>query len=204
MVPGALTPQVWARLVVLLSATAVLQVAVLDGIVIGGAHPDAFLALAIVSGLVAGAQRGALIAFAAGVVADLFVVTPFGLSSLCFVLVGFTAGLASSLSGGRARNSFKVVTAAIGGVAATLLYSLAASLIGQPDLARHELVVVAVVVAAGCAVLVLPFGAAMSWALGGDTGGERRLTTSSGGSATHWTPTPAPSGPGGPLTPRPR
>jgi rod shape-determining protein MreD len=199
VVPRALTPQVWARLVVLLSATAVLQVGILDGIVIGGAHPDAFLTLAIVSGLVAGPQRGALIAFVAGLVADLFVITPFGLTSLCFVLVAFTAGSASALSGGRAPYSFKVVTAAIGGLAATLLYSLVASLIGQPDLARHQLVVVAVVVAAGCAALVLPFGAAMSWAIGGGTGAERRLAAASGGSATRWTrwtPTAASGGRG--------
>jgi len=184
MVPGAVTAQGWARSSCCSPATAILQVAVLDGIVIGGAHPDAFLALAIASGLVGGAQRGALVAFLAGLVADLFVITPFGLTSLCFVLVAFTAGVASGLSGGRAPYSFKVVTAAIGGVAATLLYSLAASLIGQPDLARHELAAVALVVAAGCAVLVLPYGAAISWALGAEASGERRLSAATGGRAT--------------------
>ena len=85
-----------------------------------GAHPDAFLVLAIVGGLVAGPQRGAVIAFLAGLIAGLFVVTPFGLTSLCFVLVAFTAGLASRLSAGRAPYSFRFGTALIGGVAATL------------------------------------------------------------------------------------
>jgi rod shape-determining protein MreD len=183
MVAGTVTPLVWGRLVVLLSATAIFQLGVLDGIVVGGAHPDAFLVLAIVSGLVAGPQRGAVIAFLTGLVADLFVVTPFGLTSLCFVLVAFSAGLASRLSGGRAPYSFKLVTALIGGVAATLLYSLAASLIGQPDLARHELAAVAAVVAAGCAVLIIPFGAAMAWVLGSGVAAGRRLASLPGGSA---------------------
>ncbi len=127
-----------------------------------------------------------MIAFVAGLVADLFVLTPFGLSSLCFVLVAFTVGLAAGLSGGRAPYSFKLVTALIGGVAATLLYSLAAGLIGQPAVAHHELAAIALVVAAGCAVLVIPFGTAMAWALGGEDAAAtaRRI---SGGSATQMT-----------------
>jgi rod shape-determining protein MreD len=177
------TSLIWARLVVLVSATAVLQVGVLDGVTIGGAHPDAFLVLAIAGGLVAGPQRGAVIAFVAGLVADVFVLTPFGLSSLCFVLVAFTVGLATGLSGGRAPYSFKLVTALIAGVAATLLYSLVAGLIGQPAVAHHELAAIALVVAVGCAVLVIPFAKAMEWTLGGEDA-ERRLAAISGGSAT--------------------
>ena len=75
----------------------------LNEIVVGGAHPDLFLLLAISAGLAAGPQRGAVMAFALGLVADLFVQTPYGLSSLCYVLVAFAIGLGGRASrpGGR-------------------------------------------------------------------------------------------------------
>ena len=51
-----------------------------------------FLTVAVATGLVTGAEGGALMGFAVGMVADLFVQTPLGLSALTFSLVGFTVG----------------------------------------------------------------------------------------------------------------
>ena len=55
-------------------------------------RPDAMLLLTIVSALIAGPERGAVLGFAAGVLVDLTLQTPFGLSALVLCLVGFAVG----------------------------------------------------------------------------------------------------------------
>jgi rod shape-determining protein MreD len=167
---------------IVLLVTTIVQVGVLNGLVVDGAHPDAFLLLAIVAGLVAGSQRGAVVAFFVGLVADLFVLTPFGLSSLCYVLVAFGVGAVASLPAGRAPYGFRIVTAFTGGIAGSLLFDGIGALLGQPELPRHQLIVVVAVVAVANVVLVIPAAAAMTWALSADSAG-RELATTSGGSA---------------------
>ncbi len=171
----------WLRVAALLAVTAVVQIGILNGLVIDGAHPDTFLLLAVVAGLVAGSQRGAVVAFVVGLVADLFVLTPFGLSSLCYVLVAFGVGAVATLPGGRAPYSFRIVTAFAGGIAGSLLFAGIGALLGQPDLPRHQLVAVVVVVAVANVVLVIPATAAMMWALKVDSAPHELATT--GGSA---------------------
>jgi rod shape-determining protein MreD len=176
------TPRAWIRVAAVLCVTLVLQEAVLNGLDVGGAHPDGFLLLAIAAGLTAGPQRGALIAFVVGLVADLFVLTPFGLSSLVYVLVAFGVGVLASLPGGRAPYSFQMTVALAGGIAGTLLFEGIAVLLDQPQLPSHGLVAVVAVVAVANVVLIIPATAAMSRAI--DTGPSRDLAGVSGGSAT--------------------
>jgi len=176
-----MTGRAWLRLAVVVVLTTVLQVGVLNGLEVGGAHPDGFLLLAIAAGIVAGPQRGAVIAFVVGLVADLFVLTPFGLSALVDVLVAFGVGSAAALPAGRAPYSFRMMMAFAGGIAGTLLFALISSLLGQPKLPSHELAVVAAVVAIANVVLVAPATAAMSWAV--KVGPSRDLAAVSGGSA---------------------
>jgi len=158
-----LTLQTWGRLVLVALLAALIQVGVLNDIVVGGAHPDLFLLLAISAGLAAGPQRGAVMAFALGLVADLFVQTPYGLSSLCYVLVAFAVGLAAGVPAGRAPIGFQLATALLGGVGGTLLYAGVGALMGQPSVPRHELVVVVAVVTAGCVLLVSPAYRLLEW-----------------------------------------
>jgi rod shape-determining protein MreD len=129
----------WGRLVIVTLAAAVIQVGVLNGIVVDGAHPDLFLLLAISAGLAGGPQRGAVMGFALGLVADLFVQTPYGLSSLCYVLVAFGVGLAAGIPSGRAPLGFQLATALVGGIGGTLLYAGLGTLIGQPSVPHHQL-----------------------------------------------------------------
>lgn len=179
-----MTLQVWSRLAVLLSVAVVLQVGVLGGFVVGGAHPDIFLLLAIVAGLAAGPQRGAVVAFVIGLVADLFVATPYGLSSLCYVLVAFATGLTAGLPGGRAPYSFRVATGLIASIGGTLLFAGVETLIGQPGISRHQLVVVTMVVALTNALLAVPALTAMNWAVSTRPAASRDLATlGSGGAA---------------------
>jgi hypothetical protein len=115
-------------------------------------------------------------------VADLFVLTPFGLSSLVYVLVAFGVGVVASLPGGRAPYSFQMVVAFAGGITGTLLFEGLAVLLNQPRLPSHGLVAVVAVVAVANVVLIVPTAAAMSRAIA--TGPSRDLAGVSGGSAT--------------------
>lgn len=160
-----MTPRAWSRVALLIVVTVIVQVGVINGLVLEGAHPDLFLLVAIVAGLTAGPQRGAMIGFVVGLVADLFVLTPFGLSSLVFVLVAFGVGATASLPGGRAPNSFRITIAVAGSIAGTLLFTGIGALIGQPHLPRAQLFSVLAVVAIANAVLVIPAGSLMSWAV---------------------------------------
>lgn len=177
-----MTAQTWLRLAAIVLAAVVVQEGILNGLVIGGAHPDAFVVLAVAAGLAAGAQRGAVIAFVVGLVADLFVLTPFGLSSLVFVLVAFGVGLLAAVPSNRAASGFQMLVALVGGLVTTVLFDGINDLLGQPKLPNHQLVVVSVVVGVAAAVLVVPTRAAMSWAL--TVGSSREAAPLSGGSAT--------------------
>ena len=62
---------------------------------LGGVHPDIMLLLPIMAGIVGGPARGASMGFGAGLAADLFLPTPFGLSALVGCLIGFGVGVAT-------------------------------------------------------------------------------------------------------------
>src|SRR5205807_513217 len=66
---------------------------VLAGIHVHRVRPDAMLLVAVLAGLVAGPEKGAVTGFVAGLLADLTLQTPFGLSALVLSLVGFGVGM---------------------------------------------------------------------------------------------------------------
>jgi rod shape-determining protein MreD len=177
------TIRTWGRLAVITLAVAFVQVCVLNQIVIGGAHLDAFLLLAISAGLVAGPQRGAVMGFALGLVADVFVPTPYGLSSLCYVLVAFAVGLAAGTVTTRPTFGFQAATALLGGVGGTLLFAGLGALLGQPSVPHHQLVVIAVVVAAGCVLFATPAYRLIEWSLAVAPGAHRDAGAFASGSA---------------------
>lgn len=174
-----MTLRTWWRLAAIGLVAVVVQVAVLNQIEVGGAHPDLFLCVAIGAGLVAGAQQGAVVGFAAGLVADLFTVTPYGLSALTFVLVAFFVGLLAALPAGRGSLAFRVVATFGASIAGTLVYAGLLILLGQPHLPRSELAGVVAVVSVANAVLALPVTGAMGWAFAGGTG-ARELAPAGG------------------------
>ncbi len=178
-----MTVRTWGRLAVITLAVVLVQVCVLNQIVIGGAHPDALLLLAISAGLVAGPQRGAVMGFALGLVADVFVPTPYGLSSLCYVLVAFAVGLATGTVTTRPTFGFQAATALLGGVGGTLLFAGLGTLLGQPSMPHHQLVVAAVVVAAGCGLFANAAYRLVEWTLAVVPGAHRDAGSFASGSA---------------------
>ena len=130
------------------------------------AHPQVMLLVAVVGGLLAGAERGALIGFAAGLLADLFVQTPLGLSALTFALVAFVVG---SLQAGIVHTAWWIgpVTAFGASFAGMVLYGVLGAIIGQAHYMSPRLLLVGVGAGAMNAALAVPVVRAMSWALDG-------------------------------------
>jgi rod shape-determining protein MreD len=161
-----MTARVWIRLLLLVVCAAIFQVAVLDNLVIHYAHADVMLLLAIGAGLAGGPQDGAVAAFITGLVADLFVDTPYGVSALTFVLVAFAVGLATLASGPgeRAGAGFRFAAALLGGAGGTLLYAGISYILGQPLALAGNLVTTVLVVTLGNAIMAVPVFASVRWA----------------------------------------
>jgi len=155
----------WARLATVAVVALIVQVAVLDQVVVLGAHPDLMIVLVGAAGAVGSPSRGAMIGFVLGLVADLVLPTPYGLSSLTFVLIGFTAGLVHTLPGDREGRSVQCVTSIAAAAAGTLLYAVIGALVGQSGFLGRNLADALLVVTAGAIVMAFPAVAAMHWTL---------------------------------------
>jgi rod shape-determining protein MreD len=126
---------------------------------------DGLLLVAVCAGLAGGARTGAWIGFGTGLLADCFLVTPFGLSALAYGLVGWVVG---SLAGRLLRPGWWVLPATVLGASAggVLVFAALGALLGEDGLVTGRLLGVA----AGVGVLNALLGpaalAATRWAVG--------------------------------------
>ncbi len=146
-------------LVVLLHTTLFAEVRV------AGVAPELLLLVAVAAGIAAGPQRGAVVGFAAGLVADLFLTTPFGLSALVYCLTGYAVGV---LQGSilRMNRWIPLVTVATASALAVAGFALAGAVVGQTHLISERLVTVALVVALLHGILALPAVRVVRWTFG--------------------------------------
>lgn len=153
------------RVLVVLVVAVVLHVAVLSKLRVGGVHPDVMLLVAICGGLAAGPDRGAIVGFLAGLLADLFLPTPMGLSALAYCLVAFGVG---SLQTGILRAAWwiPIVTAVGASAAGIVLYAFLGAMVGQGQLLEpRRLVLIAAVVAVDNALIAPAAIRFVSWSL---------------------------------------
>lgn len=143
-----------------------LQYSALQDIRISGVHPDAMLLFAIAIAVVAGSETGAVVGFGIGVLADLFVQTPLGLSALTFALVAFGVG---TLQAALIRSSWWItpLTALVASAAGVILFVVIGAVLGQSQLLDADVPVIIAVVAIANAVLGLPAVRLASWAMAG-------------------------------------
>lgn len=162
----------WAR--VAFKVTLVLAVAIGAETIFGadlrvnGIAPDFMLLVAVLAGFIGGPDAGAVVGFAAGTVADLFLQsTPFGLSSLAFCLTGFAVGGAAAAL--LRPHWYLVPVVAAGGTAmGVALFVVIGYVVGQAQLVapgKAWLLEVGVVEALYAAVLGLPAATVVGWAL---------------------------------------
>lgn len=153
-----------ARVSLLVVTVLVLQLTAGAAISVGGVHPDLMVLVAVTAGLVGGPDRGAVVGFASGLLADLFVHAPFGLSALAFTVVGYAVGIVHN-SVLRATWPVAVLTAALGCAGGEALYAAVGAIVGESSWLTGRLEQVVAVVGsldAAFAVVALP---AMAWAM---------------------------------------
>ena len=148
--------------VVLLGALVVARV-VFDDVRLLGAVADPLLLVAVSAGAVAGADRGARIGFVTGVVADLFLQTPLGLSALSHTMAAFVTGGVAEMNL-RAAWWITVGTAMAGSAFGVTVFALAGGVIGITHMVTGQLAVTALSVAILNGVLALPATTAVRWA----------------------------------------
>lgn len=174
-------------LVVVLCFT--LQRSVLSGLHVHRAQPDLMVLVVVLAGLLGGAQRGAVVGFGVGVLVDLFLASPFGLSALTYTVVGFLAGAARA--GVLEAPWWLVPLGAAGGSAiGVVIFALLEAIVGRPGVLGYQLAWVVAVVAAANLVLALPAARAMAWAIDAGSsrpsvGSRRRASTPAAG-AGRW------------------
>ncbi len=153
-----------AKLSFVVCCFVLVQGTIMLNIHVAGLHPDVMLLLPIAAGIVGGPARGAVMGFAAGLVADLFVVTPFGLSALVGCLVGYAVGLATTALD-RSAWWLPPVAALFGSAAYVVTYAVLGSILGQPQMLHADLGVIVPLVAVVNAVLAIPAVRFVGWAL---------------------------------------
>lgn len=153
------------RVPLVLVTAMVLHTAVLNQVRIAGVMPDVMLLLAIAAGLEAGPSYGAVAGFLTGMVADLFLPTPLGLSALVYSLTGYASGVAQ---GGLLNAAwwFPVMTVVVASSAGAFLFALAGSMLGE-SLLNRDLLTIMLVVGIANGVLTLPMLRMVRWGLAG-------------------------------------
>jgi rod shape-determining protein MreD len=143
----------------------VVQIGVLVDLAPFGVHADAMLLVAICAGLAAGPTRGAVVGFAAGLLADVMLPGTLGISALAYAAIGFVVGSVQDAVMSTTRTMSVVITALASAVG-VLLYALVAQLLGQRSLSDPRLVQIVGIVAVLNAALCLPLLAVSRWAEG--------------------------------------
>ncbi len=154
------------KLTVLVLGALVLHQSVFASVRLADVRPEVMVLVGVAAGIVGGPERGAVIGFLCGLLADLFVQTPLGLSALSFGVVAFAVG-AVQASVLRSAWWIPPLTAFVASAAGIALYALAGAIIGRSQFVRPQLLVTAVVVAAVNALLAPLAVRLMSWALAG-------------------------------------
>jgi len=155
-----------ARTTIVLFVVLAVQNTLLDSVRVAGAHPDAMILLPVAAGYVAGPDRGAGLGFAAGLLADLFLPTTFGLSALVGCLLGYGTGLTTR---GLVRSSWWLpLLVSAGATGAGLsMYAILGAVLGEPGVLRTDLVPAVVVAVPAAVVLATPVVRLVAWAMPG-------------------------------------
>lgn len=141
-----------------------LQLGVGNQIVVFGAVGDLMLLVAVAAGLAAGPDQGAVIGFASGLLYDLMLQTPFGLSALTYALVAYAVGsLQDSVL--RAAWWIPVASAATASAIGVILYGVFGTVLGE-DLIGVSLLRIAAVVGVLNAIAAPVVVRSVRWATG--------------------------------------
>lgn len=144
--------------------TVLLQVVVFSHLELWGARPNIVLLFAIAAALESDAERGAIAGFGAGLVFDLLLDMPVGLSALSMALTGWTVGgVKDSII--RTSNLVSALLVALASAGGTLLYAGLAVVFGV-TVDWSEVPAIVGVIAVVNVVLSRPMRWALRWGFG--------------------------------------
>jgi rod shape-determining protein MreD len=146
-----------------------LQVAVMPWLTIAGAQIDLMVLVGIAAGLSGGPERGARVGFVSGLLWDFVVSGPVGLSALAYCLGGYFVGSAQRSVVGPTWWA-PLPSAAIAAGGATVFYAVFGAALGHREWIEGHTITVALVVAFGAALLVLPAMRILAWTEGESLG----------------------------------
>ena len=130
---------------------------------LGVVTPDAMVLLPIAAGMLMGSERGAVIGFFAGVLTDMFLQTPMGLSALTYSVVGFAVG---AMHTGVLRAAWWIgpLTAMVASAFSVILFVVIGTVVGVANLFADDLVLIIIGVAVVNAPLSMAVTRLMAWA----------------------------------------
>jgi rod shape-determining protein MreD len=152
------------RLALLVVLMVITQVALFPHLRVDGVAPDLGLLTAVAVAYREGPNAGAIVGFVAGLLLDLFLRTPLGLSALSFALTGYVVGV---VQGGMLRSTRWVapVLGALGGLLAGTVFVLVGGLVGHEDLVSSHSIRVVLIASAYDGVLAPLVFLLVGWAL---------------------------------------
>ena len=154
----------WLRAGIVVLVALVLHTSVFPQLRVADVRPDLMLLLAVLGGLSAGPQIGAVFGFACGLAVDLLLQTPLGLSALTFSLIGYGVG---AFQGVLLRSAVWLTPAVAAAASAIgiLAFALVGAVLGQSQLINLTTLTVMAMVGIMNAILALPTARAVAWAL---------------------------------------
>lgn len=142
-----------ARFFAVLAVLVVLQMELFSELRILGVMPELLLGLTIACAWSAGANRGALAGFAAGLVYDVFLSTPLALTALAYTLVGYAVGVVAESAALAPERGLRRLVSIAGIAAGSVVFALLGELLAGSELVGGHLVRVALV----APLLTVPF-----------------------------------------------
>jgi rod shape-determining protein MreD len=159
----------WVRIGLVVIAVVVIQVGAVAHLRLGGVHPEMVWLLPLAAGLIGGTEFGAVVGFSSGLLLDCLLPTPFGLTALVGVLLGFVAGVLSErgvLSGIGAVWWMTPLMGAGAGLIGVMAYGVVGYLLGQDQFVHVDYLVLLPVVAIFDALVAIPVTLAVAWSVG--------------------------------------
>ncbi len=123
------------------------------------------LGFVVAAGLVGGPESGAFTGFVLGLMFDLVLVTPFGLSALVYGLAGFAIGYIKISMTVEQTWWMTCLFTFAGSAAAVVLYAVGGTLIGQEGWVRWNMLWTALIVGLFNGALAIPMTRIMRWTL---------------------------------------